>query len=112
MSVANFAEIIIEQGATYTSTLTVRDAAGNTMNLAGYTTKSTLRKSHGSSTGTDFTIVVTAGVGLLTISMTSAVTANITAGRYVYDAIIVSPTTVVTRLVEGTAQVTPRVSVP
>ena len=107
---ANYAEITIEQGATYNSTLTVRDAAGNTMNLVGYSTKSTLRKSHGSSTGTDFTIVVNPGVGLLTISMSAANTANLTAGRYVYDTIIVSPATVVTRLVEGTAQITPRVS--
>ncbi len=105
-----YAEITVEQGATYTSTLTVSDSAGSAMNLAGYTAVSTMRKSYGASTGTNFTIVITPASGLLTISMPAATTANLAYGRYVYDTIIVSPSTVVTRVVEGTVMVTPRVS--
>ena len=42
--------------------------------------------------------------------MTAANTANLTPGRYVYDLLITSPTSVKTRVVEGIATVLPSVT--
>ena len=48
--------------------------------------------------------------GEITISMTAANTANISAGRYLYDLVITSPDSVKTRVVEGIVVVMPGVT--
>jgi hypothetical protein len=48
--------------------------------------------------------------GEITISITAANTANITAGRYVYDLIIRDNANTVTRVIEGIATVLPSVT--
>lgn len=108
---AGFAEITIEQGASYSTSVTVSDASGNATNLTGYTASAQLRKSYYSTSATDFTVVVTnAGGGEITMSLSSANTANLTPGRYMYDLLITSPTSVKTRVVEGIAVILPSVT--
>jgi hypothetical protein len=44
------------------------------------------------------------------MALSSANTANLTPGRYVYDLLITSPTSVKTRVVEGIATILPSVT--
>ena len=57
-------------------------------------------------------ITITGASGLLEVHATAAQTAAITNGKYAYDLEITSPapSSVVTRLVQGTVQVSPQVT--
>jgi len=108
---AAFSEIVIEQGATFNTTINVEDTAGAAINLFGYTANSMMRKSYYSSSATVITSTVTGTAnGQITLAVTAANTAALTPGRYVYDVIITSPTSVVTRVVEGIVTVLPSVT--
>lgn len=86
---------------------------GDPYNLTGYTAKSQMRKSYYSTNPTaQFTITInTPTTGVLNISLPSANTANIAAGRYVYDVAIKDSANTVTRVLEGIVNVLPRVTV-
>jgi hypothetical protein len=108
---AGFAEIYIEQGASFSTTITVNDSTGAYTNLTNYTAAAQLRKSYYSSTANSFTVTVSnAANGELTLVLSSANTANLTPGRMVYDLLITSPTSVKTRVVEGIATILPSVT--
>jgi hypothetical protein len=108
---AAFSEIVIEQGATFNTTINVEDTAGAAINLYGYTANSMMRKSYYSSSATTITSTVTGTAnGEVTLSVSATNTASLTPGRYVYDVIITSPTSVVTRVVEGIVTVLPSVT--
>jgi hypothetical protein len=108
---AAFSEIVIEQGATFNTTINVEDTAGAAINLFGYTANSMMRKSYYSSSATTITSTVTGTAnGEVTLNVSAANTAALTPGRYVYDVIITSPTSVVTRVVEGIVTVLPSVT--
>lgn len=109
---AAYVEITIEQGANLTSTVTVNDTQGDSVNLSTYSASAQLRKSYYSSSANTLTATITGNAnGQITLSMTAANTANLTPGRYVYDLIIRnSVDNSVTRVVEGTAVVLPSVT--
>jgi hypothetical protein len=108
---AAFSEIVIEQGATFNTTINVEDTAGAAINLFGYTANSMMRKSYYSTSATTITSTVTGTAnGEVTLSVSATNTAALTPGRYVYDVIITSPTSVVTRVVEGIVTVLPSVT--
>ena len=107
---AGYAEIQIEQGASFTTVINVSDSSGFT-NLTNYSASSQLRKSYYSSTANNFTVTISnAANGEITMAMTAANTANLTPGRAVYDLLITSPTNVKTRVVEGIATILPSVT--
>ncbi len=108
---AGFVELTLEQGANFNTVLDLKDSAGGILNLAGYTVAAQMRKSYYSSTATDFTIVITdAAAGQITMSMNSANSSNVTPGRYVYDVLITSGSSVKTRIIEGIVTVLPSVT--
>jgi hypothetical protein len=108
---AGFAEITVEQGADYTTTINVNDATGAAQNLSSYTAAAQLRKSYYSTSATNFIVSVSSPLnGEITMGLTSANTANLTPGRYVYDLVMTSPQNVKTRIVEGIATVLPSVT--
>ena len=109
---AAYVEITIEQGANLTSTVTVNDTQGDSVNLTTYSASAQLRKSYYSSSANTLSATITGNAnGQITLSMTAANTANLTPGRYVYDLIIRNSTdNSVTRVVEGTAVVLPSVT--
>ena len=109
---AAYVEITIEQGANLTSTVTVNDTQGDSVNLTTYSASAQLRKSYYSSSANTLTATITGNAnGQITLSMTAANTSNLTPGRYVYDLIIRNSTdNSVTRVVEGTAVVLPSVT--
>jgi len=108
---AGYVELTIEQGATFSTYITVADGAGEASNISGYSTSAQLRKSHYSSTANNFTVtIVNAAAGNLSMAMSASNTANLTPGRYVYDLIITSPSDVTTRVIEGIVNVLPSVT--
>jgi hypothetical protein len=108
---AAFSELVIEQGSTFSSLLNVEDSNGDAINLYAYSANSQMRKSYYSSSYTVITSTVTGtSNGEITLSMTASNTSSLTPGRYVYDVIITSPTSVVTRVVEGIVTVLPSVT--
>jgi len=111
---ATIKNLVIDQGTTFSLSITVSDANGNEIDLTGYTLQAQLRKSYGATSYTAFTVVsATPASGELTISLTNTQTSALKAGRYVYDIEIVSPVvdgSEVTRVLEGIITVTPEVT--
>ncbi len=108
---AAFTELLIEQGASFSTTVNVEDTAGSAINLTSYTAASQMRKSYYSSTYSAISSVITGNAnGEITLTMTSANTANLAPGRYVFDLVITAPTTIKTRVVEGIIVVSPGVT--
>tara|TARA_Y100001951_G_scaffold28779_1_gene22568 strand:+ start:56 stop:391 length:336 start_codon:yes stop_codon:yes gene_type:complete len=102
---------IIDQGATFTRQLTVKED-GSAMNLTGYSVASKFRSTHDSSTvvGTFTCSITTATSGIITMAMTASTTATIEEGIYVYDLEITSGSGTVTRLLQGEVTVNPEVT--
>lgn len=108
---AAYSEIVIEQYADFSTTVTINDLQGDYLNLATYSASSQIRKSYYSTTATSLTVQVTDSAnGLLTVSLDAANTSNLSAGRYVYDLVIQSNDNKKTRVVEGIATVIPGVT--
>lgn len=108
---AGFVELIIEQGTTYSTYVTVKDANGLVSDLTGYTASAQIRKSYYSSSYTSFTVTIPSpATGNISMAMSASTTANIAPGRYVFDLKMESPSNTVTRVVEGIISVTPGVS--
>tara|TARA_S200002703_G_C3717216_1_gene220330 strand:+ start:163 stop:507 length:345 start_codon:yes stop_codon:yes gene_type:complete len=109
---AQYANIIIDQGSSFARKITVRAKGGTAFDLTNYTARGQLRKSYTSLTAVTFTSTITNSVGgEITISLTTPQTTAIKAGRYVYDVEIVpngSPEDGVIRVIEGQVTVTPR----
>ena len=102
---------IMEQGATFTRQLTVKEN-GSAMNLTGYSVASLMRSTHDSSivVGTFTCTISNASGGIISMSMTPAVTGAVEEGIYVYDLEITSSSGTVTRLIQGEVTVTPEVT--
>jgi len=106
------ANIVVDQGADFSTTITVTDANGDIVDLSGYTAEGQIRKHYTSSTKVD--LIASFGTprtdGLLTLSLSAANTSAMEAGRYVYDVNLTASGGTVSRMVEGICTVTPRVT--
>jgi hypothetical protein len=80
------------------------------MDLSGYTGAAQVRKHYTSSNSSAFSVDLNTNTGTVTLSMSANTTANLVAGRYVYDVEITSGSGNVTRVVEGIVTVTPNVT--
>ena len=105
------ADIVVDQGTTFTTTLNLTDDNGLPIDLTGYTVKSQIKRWYTSSTSVSFTTTVPQpNNGIIILSLVANTTGSMSYGRYVYDVITVSSTNVVTRVVEGILTVTPEVT--
>ena len=103
--------MLIEQNATFSTTVNVVDSAGAAVNLYGYSASTQMRKSYYATSFTTITSTITGNAnGEITLSMTAANTANLTPGRQVFDLVINSPSNVKTRVVEGVIVISPGVT--
>jgi hypothetical protein len=107
---ATKANIIIDQGTTFSTSINLTDDNGDAIDLTGYTGRAQMRKHYTSSNAQSFTVSLQSSNGTVTLSLTETQTANLTAGRYVYDVEVVSGANVVSRIVEGIVTVTPEVT--
>jgi hypothetical protein len=105
------ANIVIDQGAAFSAEISVTDDNSDVVNLSGYTANAQMKKWYTSTNSVSFSTSINAEEGLVTISLTTAQTANIEFGRYVYDVIIHDANNVSTKIVEGIAMVTPTVTI-
>jgi hypothetical protein len=109
---AGYTELFLEQGASFNTSIVLDDVAGESFNLLSYTASSQMRKSYYSSNAAA-TFSVTTGndptLGVITMSLNSANTANIYPGRYVYDVYLTNNLSRV-RVLEGIVNVTPQVT--
>lgn len=106
------ANILIDQGTDFSTTLTVTGDDGTVTDLTGYTANGHIRKHYTSTTATVFTCTFGSPrtAGQLTISLGRTITANMAAGRYVYDVELTSAANTRSRLVEGVVTVSPEVT--
>jgi hypothetical protein len=107
---AGYQDQFLEQGTTFKVELTLDDVYGSPINLTGYTIRSQARRSYYSANATiNFVASITnANNGLVTLSANSAVTANVPAGKLVYDVIATDTGTgTITRILEGQIFVSP-----
>lgn len=106
---ATKANLVIDQGATFSSDLALTDENGDALSLEGYTAESQMRKWYTSSTAIDFATAINLEAGTITLSLTAAQSESITPGRYVYD-VKITKAGVESRVVEGIVTVTPNVT--
>ena len=108
---ATITNIYIDQGTSFSNTITVNDAVGSPLNLSGYTAASQMRKSYSSSVAYNLNAVIASEVnGQVRITLTPTQSAAIPAGRYLYDVEITSSGGAKTRVVEGIVVVTPEIT--
>ena len=102
--------LIVDQGANFVYKVYLVDASGNPFDLSNYTANSQIRRTYSSTSYNTIDVNVGGNNGLLTLTMDSTVTANLTSNRYVYDLNITSNTNVVSRILEGFVTVNPEVT--
>ena len=112
---AAIANLIIDQGANFSSDITVKDANGNAFDLTGYTTEAKMAKGYASTrTRTTITSAVAsdATTGVVSLTLTATQTAALDAPeRYGYDVEITQTSTgTVTRVIEGIISTRPNVT--
>lgn len=102
--------LYIDQGTTYSLSITVSDQNGDIKDLTEYTAAAQMRKSYYSSGATSFTASISSPTdGEVTISLTATQTSALKAGRYVYDIEITSDEETL-RILEGIVVVNPEVT--
>lgn len=99
-------DLTVDQGSTFELQIEVYDDEEN-LDVIDYSTSMVMRKHYTSSNS--YTFTTSYDDGILTASMSAANTANVPAGRYVYD-IEISNSGTVKRILEGVITVTPEVT--
>jgi len=110
---AAVANLRIDQGATFTSDVTVTNSDGDAVDLAGYTASAAMADAYGSSSSTTITTTIASDTttGVISLSLTDTQTTALDApARYVYDVYITKTSdSSVTRVIEGIITVNPKV---
>jgi len=106
---------VIDQGADWYLTVTWNNPSGAPINLTGYTAAlqirtSPLAKTSVLSLATGSGITLGGAAGTIAIHATAAQTGAITNGKYAYDLELTSAGGVVTRLINGTVEVSAQVT--
>lgn len=108
-----YVELYLDQGTTFNNVINLTDDVTNTpINVSGYAVTSQIRRSYYSSniTANIICTITDAANGEVTLSMTASNTANIKAGRYVFDVKAVDTSNTTSRVLEGIITVTPQVT--
>ncbi len=101
----------IDQGTTFSVTISVTDDTGSARDLAGYTGRAQLKRSYYTNSNTAFTVTIdNPSEGEIVLSLSADQTTALKAGRYVYDLELVSNTNTVERVVEGIVTIFPEVT--
>jgi hypothetical protein len=105
---ATKANIVIDQGTTFNTVVSLTDENGDSLDLTAYTANAQIRKWYTSSNAVAFT--TNTANGSVSLSLTANQSSSLESGRYVYDIVVTDGSNTVTRIVEGIVTVTPRVT--
>lgn len=111
-------DIYVEQGATYQLNITWKQPNNTPVNITGFSARMQFRKSKTSSTvlfsGTNTNGIITLGgaAGTVSITIPATTTDDFSFGCGVYDLELESSGGVVTRLIEGSVEVSKEVTRP
>ena len=110
---AAIANLRIDQGASFSSDVTVTGDDDSIFDLTGHTATAKLAKGYASThTRTNFTTAINTATGVVTISLNADQTNGLEEGRYVYDVeILKTSDSTVTRVVEGIVTVYPSATI-
>ncbi len=107
---------LIEQGAHFNYSLGVTDDSGNVSDLTSYTGKMQIKSDNTQSTSilelstSGSYMSITGSTGVIALSVPNTVTSTLSFDTAVYDLIITSPIGVVTRLLEGSVNLSTQVT--
>lgn len=110
---AGYVELLVDQGTTFQNIIYVTDDTTNaSVNIYGYVVTSQMRRSYYSANiSANITCTVSnTSNGEIILTMPSSETANIKAGRYVFDVKTVTSGGIVNRILEGTITILPQVT--
>lgn len=107
---ATKANLKIDQGADFATSITLTDDDGTVLNLTGYTGESHIRKYYTSTTHKSFTVSVGANTGVVELELDANTSNNMEFGRYVYDVELTASDGTVSRIMEGIVTITPGVT--
>ena len=113
---AAIANLRIDQGASFSSDVTVTDTDGDAFNLTGYSAAAKMAKGYASTrTRTQITTSIASDhtTGVITLSLTADQTNALDApARYVYDVEITRTSdSTITRVIEGIITISPSVTI-
>lgn len=113
---AGFYHFIIEQGATFKHTLTLKDSSDTVINLTGYSAEMDLKKNQDDSsdvitlTVANSRITMGGGAGTIVLEISASDTTSLAVGDGVYDLEITDSSGKVDRILEGTYSIRGNVS--
>ena len=112
---AGYQNLLIEQGTSFATNITLDDVTGATYNLSNFVAFSQIKNSYYTSnvSGNFLVTITNPNSGVITVSMNAANTANLFPGRYVYDVVLQSltdPADFTIRILEGIVEVSPGVT--
>jgi hypothetical protein len=107
---STYSDLFIDQDASFSVSIDLTNNTNQGVDLSGYLAFSAIRKSYTSSTVTDsFVLNLNDEFDTLTASLSPSQTANLKAGRYVFDIFIKKGTSRI-RVLEGQLHVSPSVT--
>jgi hypothetical protein len=104
------ANIIIDQGSTFSTSVNLADDNDNPLDLTTFTAAAQLRKHYTSSNSVSFVVTTSGNTGILTLALSANTTANIAAGRYMYDVELTDSNSNISRIVEGIVTINPNIT--
>ena len=109
---ATIANLQIDQGANFATTVNLTNLDSTDFNLTGYTVASQMARTYTSATKTTITAAINnAATGEIALSLTNTQTSALNSGRYVYDVEITQTSGgAKTRVIEGQITVHPQVT--
>lgn len=108
---ATKANLVVDQGTTFSVELDLTDDTGDALNLDGFVANAQMRKWYTSSNSTAFTTSINNYSGQIVLTLSANQTGSLSAGRYVYDVELREiSTNAISRVVEGIVTVTPQVT--
>jgi hypothetical protein len=108
---ATKANIVIDQGSTFTTDVIIKDDNGFNVSLDNCVSTAQIRKWYNSSNAVSFTTTIDVDAGSINLRLEANTSAAMDFGRYVYDVEIINTTTnETTRIVEGIVTITPQVT--
>ena len=107
---ATKANISVDQGATFSTYVSLTDDNGNPLDLTAYSGIACMRTSYASVNAVPFQVSL--ANGNVTLALDANTTSNMTRPRYLYDLFLIDGSNTYTKVLEGVVYVTPSITHP